>query len=146
MKECNTYFLCISRENFKRILLSVESTNIKFTEHGKEVLLLEKAREGKYLVVKGTPDRMLDHLLESEIEIGSQEGKQSALFLFSSLFTFACNTDTFAQDFFLTYPAFMSITDLCEGLRKRYHGLVVHSSGDTPASSTIEQVKLRKRR
>ena len=74
MKESNTYFLTISRGDFKRILLSVESSNIKFTEHGKEVLLLEKARQGRYLVVKGTPDKMLDHLLESEIEIGSQEG------------------------------------------------------------------------
>ena len=39
------------------------------------MLLLEKARQGRYLVVKGTPDRMLNHLLESEIEVGSQEGK-----------------------------------------------------------------------
>ena len=30
--------------------------------------------------------------------------------------------ETFAQDFFLTYPAFMSIADLCEELRKTYHG------------------------
>ena len=75
VKEDNTYFLSVSRSDFKRILLSVESTNIKFEEHGKEVLLLEKARQGRYLVVKGRPDRMLDHLLESEIEVGSQEGK-----------------------------------------------------------------------
>ena len=56
------------------------------------------------------------------------------------------SADTFAQDFFLTYPAFMSITDLCEGLRKRYHGAMAKSSGDTPASSSVEQVKVRKRR
>ena len=74
VKEDNTYFLTISRSDFKRILLSVESSTIKFTELGKEVLLLEKARQGRYLVVKGTPEKMLDHLLESEIEIGSQEG------------------------------------------------------------------------
>ena len=54
--------------------------------------------------------------------------------------------DTFAQDFFLTYPAFMSISELCEGLRKRYNGVVIKSSGDTPASSSAEQVKVRKRR
>ena len=77
VKEDNTYFMCISRSDFKRILLSVESTNIRFEEHGKEVLLLEKARQGRYLVVKGRPDKMLDHLLESEIEVGSQEGKSS---------------------------------------------------------------------
>lgn len=78
VKEDNTYFLTISRSDFKRILLSVESSTIKFTELGKEVLLLEKARQGRYLVVKGTPDKMLDHLLESEIEIGSQEGDDTS--------------------------------------------------------------------
>ena len=56
------------------------------------------------------------------------------------------SSDTFAQDFFLTYPAFMSISDLCEGLRKRYDGVIVKRSGDTPASSSTEQVKVRKRR
>ena len=150
MKEDNTYFLTISRSDFKRILLSVESSTIKFTELGKEVLLLEKARQGRYLVVKGTPEKMLDHLLESEIEIGSQEGDDTsatsvefAVYLVSLLIA---HTDTFAQDFFLTYPAFISISDLCEGLRKRYHGAMAKSSGDTPASSSVEQVKVRKRR
>ena len=74
VREDNSYFLRIEREDFKRILLSVESTTIKFTEQGKEVLVLEKALWGQYLVVKGTAERMLDHLLESEIEKGSQEG------------------------------------------------------------------------
>jgi hypothetical protein len=40
----------------------------------------------------------------------------------------------------------MSISDLCEGLRKRYNGVEIKSSGDTPASSGTEQVKVRKRR
>lgn len=58
--------------------MSVESTNIKVMEHNKEVLLLEKASLGKYLVVKGTAEKMLDHLLESELEMGSQEGMTTA--------------------------------------------------------------------
>ena len=74
VREDNCYFLRIEREDFRRILLSVESTTIKFTEHGKEVLLLEKATLGRYLVVKGRPENMLSHLLDSEIERGSQEG------------------------------------------------------------------------
>ena len=74
MREESSYFIRIERTDFRRILLSVESTNIKVVEHGKEVLLLEKASLGKYLVVKGTPQKMIDHLLESEVEAGSQEG------------------------------------------------------------------------
>ena len=47
---------------------------MKVTEHGKEVLVLEKGALGQYLIVKGLPEKMLNHLLESEIESGSQEG------------------------------------------------------------------------
>ena len=64
--------------------------------------------------------------------------------------------DCFAQDFFLTYPAFITISELCEGLRKRYHGMIVRSSGgETPASinggestdgESEDQEILRKRR
>ncbi len=75
VREDNSYFIRIERTDFRRILLSVESTNIKVVEHGKEVLLLEKASLGKYLVVKGTAEKMLDHILQSEIGTGSQEGQ-----------------------------------------------------------------------
>ena len=74
VREDNCYFLIIEREDFRRILLSVKSTTIKVTEHGCEVLLLEKGPLGQYQIVKGTPEKMLNHLLESEIESGSQEG------------------------------------------------------------------------
>lgn len=79
VREDNSYFIRIERSDFRRILLSVESTNIKVVEHGKEVLLLEKASLGKYLVVKGTAEKMLDHLLQSKLETGSQEGNVCAL-------------------------------------------------------------------
>ena len=75
VRDDHCYFLKIQREDFHRILLSVESSNIKIMEHGREVLLLEKATLGRYLVVKGQPEKMLNHLLESEIERGSQEGQ-----------------------------------------------------------------------
>ena len=76
VREENCYFLRIEREDFKRILLSVESTTMKVTEHGREVLVLEKGALGQYLVVKGMPEKMLNHLLESEIETRSQEGEE----------------------------------------------------------------------
>ncbi len=75
VREENCYFLRIEREDFKRILLSVESTTVKFTEHGKDVLVLEKGPLGQYLIVKGTPEKMLSHLLESDIQTSSQEGQ-----------------------------------------------------------------------
>ena len=54
------------------------------------------------------------------------------------------SSETFAQDFFLTYPAFMSITELCEQLRQGYHGSP--GVGGEATSEEEEQDKLRKRR
>ena len=53
-----------------------------------------------YTVIRGTPERMLDHLVGSEVDT-SQEG-------------------SFAHNFFLTHVAFMSMADLCSGLLTRY--------------------------
>lgn len=53
-----------------------------------------------YTVIRGTPERMLDHLVGSEVN-PTQEG-------------------SFAHDFFLTHVAFMSMADLCSGLLTRY--------------------------
>ena len=53
-----------------------------------------------YTVIRGTPERMLDHLVGSEVDT-SQEG-------------------SFAHDFFLTHVAFMSMADVCSGLLTRY--------------------------
>ena len=66
-REDNCCFLQIERDDFRRILLSVESMTMRFVEHGRDVLHLEKSNLGRYAVVKGTPEKMLDHLLESEI-------------------------------------------------------------------------------
>ena len=53
-----------------------------------------------YTVVRGTPEHMLDHLIEADIDESVKE--------------------SFAYDFFLTHPAFMSMADLCSGLLARY--------------------------
>ena len=45
---------------------------MKLMEHGREVMVLERSALGKYLVVKGTPDKMLGHLLEMDSD---EEGK-----------------------------------------------------------------------
>ena len=39
---------------------------MKLVEHGRDVMLLEKATLGRYHVIRGTPDKMLDHLVEAD--------------------------------------------------------------------------------
>ena len=52
-------------------------------------------------------------------------------------------TETFAQDFFLTYPAFMSISELCEELRKTYHGKKP-ASKNTPSPFSAKREEMLK--
>ena len=43
---------------------------------------------------------------------------------------FCClHSDTFVEDFFLTYPSFMTMSDLCEGLLERYKGRELEEEG-----------------
>ena len=48
LREDNCRFLRIERQDFKRILLSIESSTVKLKEHGKEVLILEKTGLGRW--------------------------------------------------------------------------------------------------
>uniref|UniRef100_UPI0037E768FF rap guanine nucleotide exchange factor 5-like isoform X2 n=1 Tax=Semicossyphus pulcher TaxID=241346 RepID=UPI0037E768FF len=69
----------------------------------------------RYVVVSGTPEKILEHLLNDltlEEEQGTTQGRES---------------DTLLDDFLLTYPVFMSTSDLCQALlghycSKRYRG------------------------
>lgn len=121
-REYNCFFLKIERDDFRRILMSVESSTMKVTDRGREVMHLQREGVGRsvshhplrglgcycyilhiphsYTVVRGTPVRMLDHLISSDIDISLD--------------------NSFAYDFFLTHPAFMSMNDLCTGLLTRY--------------------------
>ncbi|KAM8735476.1 rap guanine nucleotide exchange factor 5b [Acanthopagrus schlegelii] len=75
----------------------------------------EEARNRRYVVVSGTPEKILEHLLNDltlDDEQGTTQGKES---------------DTLLDDFLLTYPVFMSTSDLCQALlghycTKRYRG------------------------
>ncbi|XP_054638913.1 rap guanine nucleotide exchange factor 5-like isoform X3 [Dunckerocampus dactyliophorus] len=62
----------------------------------------------RYTVVSGTPEKILDHLLNDlaldEEQVASQ-GKEP---------------DTLLDDFLLTYPVFMSTSDLCQALLGHY--------------------------
>ncbi|KAF3691814.1 Rap guanine nucleotide exchange factor 5 [Channa argus] len=75
----------------------------------------EEARNRRYSVVSGTPEKILEHLLNDltlDDDQGTTRGKEP---------------DTLLDDFLLTYPVFMSTSDLCQALlghycTKRYRG------------------------
>ncbi|XP_031154836.1 rap guanine nucleotide exchange factor 5-like isoform X1 [Sander lucioperca] len=75
----------------------------------------EEPRNRRYVVVSGTPEKILEHLLNDltlDDDQGTTQGKES---------------DTLLDDFLLTYPVFMSTSDLCQALlghycTKRYRG------------------------
>ncbi|XP_008321582.2 rap guanine nucleotide exchange factor 5-like [Cynoglossus semilaevis] len=71
----------------------------------------EEARHGRFVVVAGTPEKILEHLL-NDLTLDDNQGKES---------------DTLLDDFLLPYPVFMSTSDLCQALlghycTKRYRG------------------------
>ncbi|XP_022050217.1 rap guanine nucleotide exchange factor 5-like [Acanthochromis polyacanthus] len=68
----------------------------------------EEARSRRYVVVSGTPEKILEHLLSDltlDEDRGMMQGKES---------------DTLLDDFLLTYPVFMSTSDLCQALLGHY--------------------------
>ncbi|CAJ1079398.1 rap guanine nucleotide exchange factor 4 isoform X2 [Xyrichtys novacula] len=77
LREDNCHFLRVDKEDFNRILRDVEANTVRLKEHGQDVLVLEKSlsssrtsRHGasschyKYKVMSGTPEKILEHLLE----------------------------------------------------------------------------------
>ncbi|KAJ0000303.1 hypothetical protein NQD34_012145 [Periophthalmus magnuspinnatus] len=73
----------------------------------------DSALSDRYVVVSGTPEKILEHLLNEqrvEDEQGNTQGE-----------------DTLLDDFLLTYPVFMTTSDFCQALlghfcTKRYRG------------------------
>ncbi|MBN3310063.1 RPGF3 factor, partial [Amia calva] len=77
LREDNCHFLRVDKQDFIRILKDVEANTVRLEEHGKVVLVLEKssgnepANQGgsgnsnKYTVISGTPEKILEHLLEA---------------------------------------------------------------------------------
>ncbi len=56
------------------------------------------------------------------------------------------NTDNFAQDFFLTYPAFISMIGLCDLLRTKYQGPKIKVQGVDETSLRAEEDGVTKKR
>ncbi|XP_077869174.1 rap guanine nucleotide exchange factor 4-like [Saccoglossus kowalevskii] len=112
LREDNCHFLRVDKDDFNRILRDVEANTVRLKEHGQDVLVLEKiltnrGEDGtpthyKYSVMAGTPEKMLEHLLEAHID------KYNEL-------------DTFVEDFLLTHVVFMESSELCPTLMSHYH-------------------------
>uniref|UniRef100_A0A669EP90 Rap guanine nucleotide exchange factor 3 n=1 Tax=Oreochromis niloticus TaxID=8128 RepID=A0A669EP90_ORENI len=112
------------RADFIRILKDVEANTVRLEEHGKTVLVLEKSADSteqggagnssKYTVMSGTPEKILEHLLET---IKLESNGNDAL-------------DCCVSDFLLTHKVFMPSSQLCHALQHQY-----------PAVSGSEQEK-----
>ncbi|XP_075965541.1 rap guanine nucleotide exchange factor 5b isoform X2 [Anarhichas minor] len=133
----------LQNHNYRIPSLSVqpqsdEAVRVCLRERGHDVLVLQRisseqpalsatARGGgrdsstdsvvsdRYMVVSGTPEKILEHLL-CDLTLDDDQGT-----------TPSKESDTLLDDFLLTYPVFMSTSDLCQALlghycTKRYRG------------------------
>uniref|UniRef100_A0A3B3YKQ4 Rap guanine nucleotide exchange factor (GEF) 4 n=1 Tax=Poecilia mexicana TaxID=48701 RepID=A0A3B3YKQ4_9TELE len=109
LREDDCHFLRVDKEDFNRILRDVEANTVRLKEHGQDVLVLEKslsssrnsvqgssAAHHKYNIMSGTPEKILEHLLE--------------MMRSDSQFT---ESDSALDDFVLTHCVFIPNSRLC---------------------------------
>ncbi|XP_056131448.1 rap guanine nucleotide exchange factor 3 isoform X2 [Lampris incognitus] len=115
LREDNCHFLRVDKQDFIRILKDVEANTVRLEEHGKAVLVLEKSADSvdqggagnssKYTVMSGTPEKILEHLLETvKLDTNGND-----------------TIDPFVSDFLLTHKIFMPSSQLCLALQHHYH-------------------------
>ncbi|KAH0499910.1 Rap guanine nucleotide exchange factor 4 [Microtus ochrogaster] len=117
LREDNCHFLRVDKEDFNRILRDVEANTVRLKEHDQDVLVLEKVPAGsrasnqgnsqpqqKYTVMSGTPEKILEHFLETiRLEPSLNEA-----------------TDSVLNDFVMMHCVFMPNTQLCPALVAQY--------------------------
>ncbi|XP_032764242.1 rap guanine nucleotide exchange factor 5 [Rattus rattus] len=94
-----------------------EVTMVQVKEQGQSVLVLKKVAscgpapttgsaesDARYVVVSGTPEKILEHLL-NDLNLAEVQHKE---------------TETLLDDFLLTYTVFMTTDDLCQALLRHY--------------------------
>ncbi|XP_009302705.1 rap guanine nucleotide exchange factor 4 isoform X3 [Danio rerio] len=111
LREDFCHFLRVDKEDFNRILRDVEANTVRLKEHEEDVLVLEKANNRsssssplKYTVMSGTPEKILEHLLET-MKLDCQ---------FSE-------SDPALDDFLLMHCVFVPNSQLCPLLMTHYH-------------------------
>ncbi|XP_048455368.1 rap guanine nucleotide exchange factor 4 isoform X3 [Rhincodon typus] len=136
LREDNCQFLRVDKEDFNRILCDVEANTVRLKEHGRDVLVLEKIPMGsrpsnqgsiqtqyKYIVMAGTPEKILEHFLETirpDLPANGMTGvpppwslteRKGEVFL----------TDPCLDDFVLLHCIFMPHSQLYPALMAHYH-------------------------
>nr|XP_028605926.1 rap guanine nucleotide exchange factor 5 isoform X2 [Podarcis muralis] len=105
------------KEQEKTDQLDDEVTTIQVKELDQDVLVLRKVSshspaptsgsaesDWRYVVVSGTPEKILEHLL-NDLHLEEVQDKE---------------TETLLDDFLLTYTVFMTTDDLCQALLRHY--------------------------
>ncbi|XP_012788675.2 rap guanine nucleotide exchange factor 3 isoform X2 [Sorex araneus] len=117
LREDNCHFLRVDKQDFNRIIKDVEAKTMRLEEHGKVVLVLERASQGpasscpptpgrnRYTVMSGTPEKILELLLEAMRPDSNAHDP----------------TETFLSDFLLTHSVFMPSAQLCTALLHHFH-------------------------
>ncbi|XP_062051522.1 rap guanine nucleotide exchange factor 3 isoform X1 [Lepus europaeus] len=117
LREDSCHFLRVDKQDFNRIIKDVEAKTMRLEEHGKVVLVLERASQGagpacpptpgrtRYTVMSGTPEKILELLLEAMRPDSSTHDP----------------TETFLSDFLLTHSVFMPSAQLCPALLHHFH-------------------------
>uniref|UniRef100_A0A8C4F644 Rap guanine nucleotide exchange factor (GEF) 3 n=1 Tax=Dicentrarchus labrax TaxID=13489 RepID=A0A8C4F644_DICLA len=128
LREDNCHFLRVDKQDFIRILKDVEANTVRLEEHGKTVLVLEKSTDwaeqggagnsSKYTVMSGTPEKVLEHLLET-VKLDSN-GNDAI--------------DPCVTDFLLTHKVFMPSSQLCPALQHQYPAELSEGSDQEKAS------------
>ncbi|XP_029580927.1 rap guanine nucleotide exchange factor 4 isoform X2 [Salmo trutta] len=112
LREDNCHFLRVDKEDFNRILRDVEANTVRLKEHEQAVLVLEKSPRAstlgniKYTVMSGTPEKILDHFLET-----------------MRMDTHHADPDPAVDDFVLMHCVFMPNSQFCQLLMAHYHAV-----------------------
>uniref|UniRef100_A0A8C1PMZ4 Rap guanine nucleotide exchange factor 4 n=1 Tax=Cyprinus carpio TaxID=7962 RepID=A0A8C1PMZ4_CYPCA len=101
LREDNCHFLRVDKEDFNRILRDVEANTVRLKEHDQDVLVLQKSL--RYTVMSGSPEKILEHLLETmRLDIHFSD------------------PDPALDDFALMHCVFMPNSQLCPALLAQY--------------------------
>ncbi|XP_044072692.1 rap guanine nucleotide exchange factor 4 isoform X4 [Siniperca chuatsi] len=133
LRDDNCHFLRVDKEDFNRILRDVEANTVRLKEHGQDVLVLEKSlscsrtsshgassSQYKYRVMSGTPEKILEHLLE--------------MMRLDSQFT---ESDSALDDFVLMHCVFIPNSQLCPVLMAHYHAQASQGSEQEKMDYTL---------
>uniref|UniRef100_A0A1A7Y8G6 Rap guanine nucleotide exchange factor (GEF) 4 n=1 Tax=Iconisemion striatum TaxID=60296 RepID=A0A1A7Y8G6_9TELE len=133
LREDNCHFLTVDKEDFNRILRDVEANTVRLKEHDQDVLVLEKSLNSgqnsihgssvshyKYNIMSGTPEKILEHLLEM-MRLDSQ----------------LTESDSALDDFVLMHCVFIPNSQLCPVLRSHYQAQALQGSEQEKLDYTL---------